>query len=302
MGFHKVGVLLGGLSSEREVSLASGQAVAEGLRRSGFEVVEIDVDRDLDRRLREADVEAVFIALHGKWGEDGTVQGLLEMRGIPYTGSGVTASAAAMDKHLTRSLLRAAGIPTADGFLLGSNEPIQLPEGWSFPVVVKPPAEGSSVGVSIAKNTADFVRAVDTLRPTSRRVLIERFVAGKEVQTAVLGERILGAVEVEPLREFYDYEAKYTEGGAIHHIPPRISEELSARCSETAKLAYDALGCAGLARIDLIASEGTEPIVLEINTIPGMTELSLAPEIAAAAGMPFDALVTEIMNRATLHT
>ena len=302
MGFKKVGVLLGGLSSEREVSLASGRAVAAGLRRSGFEVVEIDADRDLDKRLREADVEAVFIALHGKWGEDGTVQGLLEMRGIPYTGSGVTASAAAMDKHLTRSLLSAAGIPTADGFLLGPNDPITLPNGWSFPVVVKPPTEGSSVGVSIAKSQTDFAQAVGQQRPTSPRILIERFVSGKEVQVAILGDRILGAVEIEPLREFYDYIAKYTEGGAIHHIPPRISEELSARCNETAKRAYDALGCAGLARIDLIASEATAPIVLEINTIPGMTELSLAPEIAAAAGMPFDALVTEIMNRATLHT
>lgn len=301
MGFQKVGVLLGGLSSEREVSLASGRAVAAGLRRSGFEVVEIDVDHHLDEQLRKANVEAVFIALHGKLGEDGTVQGLLEMCRIPYTGSGVTASAVAMDKHLTRSLLTAAGVPVAKGLLLHAGEPAVLPSDWELPVVVKPPAEGSSMGVSIAKSKDAFIADVEKVLLTSPRVLVEQFVAGKEIQVAVLDNKVLGAIEIEPLREFYDYIAKYTKGGAVHHLPPRISNALNAVCCDLAKRAYDALGCAGLARIDLIAKEDTAPIVLEINTIPGMTELSLAPEIAAHAGMSFDVLVSTIMNGARLH-
>lgn len=301
MGFQKVGVLLGGLSSEREVSLASGRAVAAGLRRSGFEVVEIDVDHHLDEQLRRAGVEAVFIALHGKWGEDGTVQGLLEMCRIPYTGSGVTASAVAMDKHLTRSLLAAGGIPVAEGMLLRRGDPVSLPPDWSLPVVVKPPAEGSSVGVSIPKTEEAFRGEVEKALRTSHRVLVEQFVSGKEIQVAILDDRVLGAVEIEPLREFYDYTAKYTEGGAIHHVPPRISARLNDACCALAQKAYNMLGCAGLARIDLIASEDTSPIVLEINTIPGMTELSLAPEIAAHAGMSFDVLVSTLMNGARLH-
>ncbi len=301
MGFKRVGVLLGGLSTEREVSLSSGRAVAAGLSRSGFEVVEIDADRDVDLRIREAGVEAVFIALHGRLGEDGTVQGLLEMRGVPYTGSGVTASAVAMDKHLTRTLLRAADIPIADGMLLCKTDERKLPAGWSLPVVIKPASEGSSVGVSIAKTEAELVAGFEKAFATSSRVLVEKFVPGKEVQVAILDEKILGAIEIEPLREFYDYEAKYTEGGARHHIPPRISPELNEHCCASAKRAYDAVGCAGLARIDLIAPAQGTPVVLEINTIPGMTELSLAPEIAAHAGISFDELVTLIMNRATLH-
>jgi len=206
-----------------------------------------------------------------------------------------------MDKHVTRSLLAASGVPVAKGMLLTGKDPQTLPEGWSLPVVVKPPAEGSSVGVSIAKTEDDFRTAVEGGIKKSGRVLVEAFVPGKEIQVAILDEQILGAIEIEPLREFYDYTAKYTEGGAVHHIPPRISEPLSTACAALAKRAYDALGCAGLARIDLIASEDREPIVLEVNTIPGMTELSLAPKIAAHADISFDELVTTIMNRAKLH-
>jgi D-alanine-D-alanine ligase len=301
MGFKKVGVFFGGLSSEREVSLLSGRAVAAGLRRSGFDVVEIDVNREVDLRLRESGVEAVFIALHGRLGEDGTVQGLLEMRGIPYTGSGVTASAVAMDKHLTRTLLAASNVPVADGMLLHHKDERKLPSRWSLPVVVKPAAEGSSVGVSIAKTDAELAAGLDKAFQMSKRVLVEKFVAGKEVQVAILDEKILGSIEIEPIGEFYDYEAKYTKGGAVHHLPPRISNELNARCCTLAKQAYDAVGCAGLARIDLIAPKEGTPVVLEINTIPGMTELSLAPEIAAYAGISFDELVTLIMNSARLH-
>lgn len=302
MGFKKVAVLLGGMSSEREVSLASGRAVAAGLRRSGFDVVEIDVTHEPDKKLRDSGVEAAFIALHGKFGEDGAVQGLLEMCRIPYTGSGVCASAVAMDKSLTRALAAAVGIPMAKGVLLKATDERALPPGWSLPVVVKPPADGSSVGVSIVKTPEAFSASLEKAFETKDRMLVEQFVAGREIQVAILDEKVLGAVEIEPLGEFYDYEAKYTPGGAVHHIPPRVSEALTKKCRDTARQAYDAIGCAGLARVDLIAPPDGPPILLEVNTIPGMTELSLAPEIAAAAGISFDELVKAAMNRATLHT
>jgi D-alanine-D-alanine ligase len=301
MGFRKVGVLLGGMSAEREVSLAGGRAVANGLRRAGFEVVEIDVSKDLDRDLRAADVEAVYIVLHGRLGEDGTVQGMLEMMGIPYTGSSVTASAVAMNKVLTRNLLAAGGVRVAEGAVLSSGER-KLPRGFEVPVVVKPVDEGSSVGVSVVHSAGEVETALEAAFACSKRVLIERFVAGAEVQVAILNGRSLGAIEIEPKRQFYDYKAKYEEGGAVHHLPPRISSERTDECIGLALEAYSIVECSGLARIDLIVPEKGSPVVLEVNTIPGMTELSLAPEIAAHAGIPFDELVAEVMNSATLHS
>ncbi len=300
MNYRNVAVLFGGVSNEREVSLAGGKAVAEGLRRAGFQVTEIDVDRELPRRLAEAKVEAAYIALHGRFGEDGTVQGLLELLRIPYTGSSVAASAIAMDKHLTREILAGAGLPVAEGIVLDA--PCDtLPSGWEVPVVVKPVNEGSSVGVSVVMEADQVAEALQEGFACSRRVLVERFVAGKEVQVAVLDGEVLGAIEIEPKRAFYDYKAKYEEGGAVHYIPPRIPEGRADRCKELGLKAYRAVGCAGLARIDLILPETGEPVILEVNTSPGMTTLSLAPEIAAHAGFPFDDLVARVMNRATLH-
>ncbi len=302
MRFKKVGVLMGGKSSEREVSLASGKAVANGLKRLGYEVCEIDAALDLDKQIRQSGIEAAFIALHGKLGEDGTVQGLLEIMGVPYTGSGVTASAVAMDKHLTKTVLNAAGIPLASGILLNQNTSFTLPKGWSFPVVVKPADDGSSVGVSIARTEEAFKIALQKAFEISKKVLIEKFVAGKEIQVAVLNNKVLGSIEIEPMGEFYDYKAKYTKGGAIHHLPARIEKATNEKCMEIAQNAYQALECFGLARIDLIVPPSESPIVLEVNTIPGMTELSLAPEIAAHAGMSFDELVSAVMESARLHS
>ncbi len=300
MRFKKVGVLLGGMSQEREVSLASGRAVAAGLRRAGFEVVEIDARRDADQRIRDAGVEAVYIALHGRFGEDGTVQGMLEMMGIPYTGASVTASAIAMDKALTRDLLGAGGVTVAQGVVIEDGERA-LPAGFEPPVVVKPVNEGSSVGVSVVRTEEEVEGALELAFSCSRRVLLERFVKGAEVQVAVLNHAPLGAIEIEPTRKFYDYKAKYEQGGAIHHIPPRISPARTTECIALAVKAYRVIGCVGLARIDLIVPESGAPVVLEVNTSPGMTELSLAPEIAQHAGLSFHDLVAKVMESATLH-
>jgi D-alanine-D-alanine ligase len=301
MKYHRVGVLFGGQSNERAVSLESGRAVAAGLRKAGYDVIEIDVGGELDRQLRDAAIDAAYIALHGKRGEDGTVQGLLEMMRIPYTGSSVTASALAMDKQLTRVLLTAAGLEVAPGIVLKNDDSRALPEAFTLPVVIKPIAEGSSVGVSIAKSENAFQSGLAAAFEIADRALLEAFVKGKEIQVAVLDGTPLGAVEIEPNREFYDYEAKYTQGGAQHHIPPRISKSLLKTCNSIGCAAYNAIGCAGLARIDLIVPTDGPPIVLEVNTSPGMTALSLAPEIAAHAGLAFDELVKRVMEGAALH-
>jgi len=301
MRFKRVGVLMGGLSAEREVSLASGRAVADGLVTAGYDAVRIDVGREIDRQLREAAVEAVFVALHGRWGEDGTVQGLLEMLGLPYTGSSVRASAVAMDKDLSRQLLAAAGIPVAPGATITSEHPAALPGALELPVVVKPADEGSSVGVSIVREPSALEPAILAARSCSDRLIIEQLVTGAEVNVAVLEGEILGAVEIESHREFYDYSAKYDEGGSTHHIPPRIPAARTDEAAELARRSFRALGCAGAARVDLIVPEEGNPVVLEVNTIPGMTVTSLLPEIALAAGIQFDQLVARIMERARLH-
>lgn len=313
MNSKRIGVLLGGLSRERDVSLASGTAVSAALEKNGFEVAEIDVTHQLDQQLRSAAVDAVFIALHGRHGEDGTVQGLLEMMQIPYTGSNVLASALAIDKAKTRRVLSDAGIRVAPGHLLTSPNETTLPPHIQLPVVVKPAEEGSSVGVSIAKTEKEYKDALQQAFQCSKRVLIEQFIPGKEVQVAILGNevteanelstvnQVLGAVEIEPHREFYDYSAKYEPGGSTHHIPPRLQQqEIDMICAEGKKV-FETIGCSGAARVDFIFTPNKEVYCLEINTIPGMTETSLLPEIAAQAGISFEQLVVKIVNTAKLH-
>jgi D-alanine-D-alanine ligase len=301
MRYKRVGVLMGGWSAEREVSLNSGAAVAAGLDAAGYEVVRIDATRELDVQLRAARVDAVFIVLHGRWGEDGTVQGMLEVMGVPYTGSPPLASALAIDKERTRELLAAAGVGVAAGAALRRGSAPALPRGLAPPVVVKPATEGSSVGVTIVRDLAEYPAALETAWRCADRAIVERFVAGTEINVAVLDGAPLGSVEIEPHREFYDYQAKYAPGGSSHHIPPRVAPELVARCEAAAVAAYGALSCAGAARVDLIAPQDAPPIVLEVNTIPGMTRTSLLPEIAAHAGIAFPELVSRIVEGARLH-
>lgn len=298
---RRVAVLMGGISAERAVSLSSGEAVASGLEAAGHEVTRIDVTRDLDRQLRAASMDAAFIVLHGRWGEDGTVQGMLEVMGIPYTGSSVLASALAMDKVRTREVLQARGIAVARGAALPRTHGAALPPGLSLPVVVKPASEGSSVGVTIVRDESQLEGALEAAWGCCDVALVEAHVQGAEVNVAILDGDVLGSVEIEPHAEFYDYGAKYNAGGSTHHIPPRLPAERIETACELGRRAYDALGCAGAARVDLIVPLEGEPVVLEINTIPGMTTTSLLPEIAQAAGISFPELVSRIARGARLH-
>jgi len=301
MRYRRIGVVMGGWSAEREVSLNSGSAVADGLEAAGYEVVRIDATRELDVQIRAAQIDAAFIILHGRWGEDGTVQGMLEVMGVPYTGSPPLASALAMDKELTRQLLAAAGVPIAKGAILRRGSAPELPKGLAAPVVVKPATEGSSVGVTIVHDLGEYPAALESAWRCADRAVIEQYVAGIEINTAILDGAVLGSVEIEPHAEFYDYKAKYSPGGSSHHVPPRVPRARVAPVEAAALAAYEALGCAGAARVDLISPEDAPPIVLEVNTIPGMTNMSLLPEIAAHAGIKFAELVSRIVEGARLH-
>lgn len=294
-----VAVLLGGRSAEREVSLRTGAAVAEALRRRGHAVVEIDAQDDLAARLAQAAPAAAFLALHGRWGEDGTVQGLLEMLGIPYTGSSVLASALAMDKGLSKVVFRASGVPTPDFQVLRPGQPVTAVE-LGAPLVAKPLREGSTIGVGVARTEAEIPAAVATARSCADEVLVEAFVAGREVTLGVLDGVPLPLVEVVPEGGFYDYESKYTPGRTRYVCPAELDPHVAAAASRVGAAAYAALGCAGAARVDVLLDADERPWVLEVNTIPGMTPTSLLPKAALAAGIEFDELVERILAGASL--
>lgn len=295
----RVAVLLGGRSAEREVSLRTGAAVAEALRGRGHEVVEIDARDDLTARLAEAKPERVFLALHGRWGEDGTVQGLLEVLGIPYTGSGVLASALAMDKGLSKVVFRASGVPTPDFQVLRPGQPVSAVE-LAAPLVAKPLREGSTIGVGIARTEAEIPAAVATARAAGDDVLVEAFVEGREVTVGVLDGEPLPLVEVIPEGGFYDYESKYTPGRTRYVCPAELDPALAAEAARAGAAAYACLGCAGAARVDILFDREGRPWVLEVNTIPGMTPTSLLPKAAAAAGIDFGELAERILAGASL--
>lgn len=293
----RIGVLMGGRSAEREVSLKTGAAVRAALDRLGYATVAIDVDATVADRLARERVDLAFIALHGRGGEDGTVQGLLEVVGIPYTGSGVLASALGMDKVIARTLFEAAQLPVPRHILVTTPDPPSaLP--FSYPVVVKPNGEGSSVGVSIVGHAGDLPGALKEAFRYDRRVLIEGFVAGKEIQVGILRGRALGAIEIRPKTAFYDYTAKYTPGMSEHVFPAPLPPEVTRRTLETSLAAFHALGCEGYGRVDCLVDAAGVPYVLEVNTLPGMTETSLLPEIARGVGLSFDALIAEIVRAA----
>ncbi|MBK9031809.1 MAG: D-alanine--D-alanine ligase [Myxococcales bacterium] len=289
---RKIGVLMGGMSSEREVSLRSGEAVLAALRARGFQAVPIYVDRDLDLALRQASIDVAFIALHGRYGEDGCVQGMLEMMGIPYTGSDVLASALAMNKIKSKELFRLNNLPTAPYYVAhGDGEDAVSAHGdFGYPCVVKPAREGSSVGVTIVASERELPAAIEAAACFDGEVLVERYIAGQEVSVAVLGDRALGAVEIAPKTEFYDYGAKYTRGATNYYLPPRLSPERYRGVLAQAARAVGALGCRGATRVDLIVSEAGNEYLLEVNTVPGLTPTSLLPRIAAAAGIDFGEL------------
>lgn len=305
----KVLVIMGGTSEEREVSLRSGKAVYNALKELGYNVQAFDLnDKNLGDIITIAP-DVVFIALHGKNGEDGTVQGFLDLLGIPYTGSGVAASAIGMNKILTKKILCFEGMPTSEFVILKkedffSNQPEDLRSllaSIGIPMVVKASTQGSSIGVTIVKKEEDILDALKKAFSFDPEILVERFIDGTELTASVIGNnnpQVLPLIEITSENEFFDYEAKYTPGMCAHIIPARISEDVRERVTKLAAEVYKAVGCRGYARIDFIVDKKGQPYVLEINTIPGMTEMSLVPDAARAAGISFPELVDRILKLA----
>lgn len=296
-----IGVLMGGLSAEREVSLRTGRAVLNALLEAGYLAVAIDAGRDLPARLAEERIEVAFIALHGRFGEDGTVQGLLEMLGIPYTGSGVLASSVAMDKVTTKKLLRYHQLPTPDFCIYRRGEDLELLLNGchNFPLVVKPAREGSTIGISIVRERDELAAGIAAALRHDELILIEEFIAGAEVTVGVLAGEALPIIQVVPKGGFYDYHAKYTVGQTEYLLPAPLDGALQARLQEAAVAAYRVIGCEGAARIDfMVREEQGEFFCLEVNTIPGMTETSLLPKAARHVDISFGELVQRILDGA----
>ena len=310
----RVAVLKGGRSLERQVSLNSGARVEASLRRLGHEVIEVDVGHDLVERLTADPPDVAFVVLHGRDGEDGTIQELLEALGIPYTGSRIAACALASDKVLAKHAMRRAGIPTPDFFafsetaLRGLGAAQALPaisRRLRFPIVVKPASQGSALGIKFARDAADVPTALLAAFSYDRKVLLERYVAGRELAVSVLandGEpRALPIVEAVPEPDsFYDFESRYAIGRTRFICPAELGEEVTSRIQDLAVQAFRLLGCSVFARVDLMLEESTsEPFVLEVNPIPGLTETSLLPQSADAAGISFDELIERILASAS---
>ncbi len=308
MNAARVAVLKGGRSLERQVSLRSGARVEDALGRLGHEVVSIDVGADLIARLRAAEPELAFIAMHGRDGEDGTVQELLEILGIPYTGSGVLACSRASDKVLAKHLMLEAGIPTPDFFAfnetafreLGAADALTaIEERLEFPIVVKPSAQGSALGIRFARSATDVPAAIVAAFSYDSRVLLERHVAGRDLAVSILDDEPLPVVEAVPRNdEFYDFEARYEIGRTDFICPADLPGGLTEAAQDLALRTYRLLGCSAFARVDLMLDEAGELTVLEANSIPGLTETSLLPQAADAAGISFDALIERILELA----
>jgi D-alanine-D-alanine ligase len=303
----KRGVLMGGPSTEREVSLRSGTAIHNALKGLGYDTIAIDAGPDICSVLKTETIELSFLALHGGYGENGAIQGMLEVLGIPYTGSGVLASALAMDKEASKKIFLHHKIPVPPFVVIQRsafsvqrktpNSELLTPD-FNLPWVVKPVAEGSSVGVSIVKDETGFEQALETAYSYGLKAIVEKYIDGKEVHIGILNDRILGGVEVRPSLEFYSYEAKYTAGQTEYILPPEIDTKAYEKAKVAAFSAHSALGCKGATRVDLMVDGEGNPYVLEVNTIPGMTETSLLPKIAKKAGLDFPALIEEMVRGA----
>ncbi len=297
-----IGVLLGGLSAEREVSLRTGKAVLAALAGAGYRAVAIDAGRDLPQQLAAAGIEVAFIALHGRYGEDGSVQGLLELLGIPYTSSGVQASAVAMDKVTTKKLLLHHELPTPAFEVLRRGDEVAalVARCRHYPRVVKPAREGSTIGVHIVRDAAELAAGIDEAFGHDDLLLIEDYIPGAEVTVSVLGDTVLPIIQIVPKGGFYDYRAKYTSGQTEYLLPAPLEPVLYARLQQVALQACRTLGCRGAARVDFMVRD-REFYCLEVNTIPGMTETSLLPKAAAQAGIDFAELVQLILEDAGLN-
>ena len=311
---------MGGLSSERDVSIRSGLAIYQSFQERGYNAVPVDVNRDVVSVLKEEKVKCAFLALHGGTGENGAMQGMLEVLGIPYTGSGVMASALAMNKEMSKKIFSYHGLRVApfivvknikSGKKRGAKDVLagQGPDmtgAYSFPAmprppfelpwVVKPVAEGSSIGVSILKEEGELHACLEKTFSMGERLIVEQFIQGKELHIGILGDRVLGGVEVRPSLEFYNYEAKYTSGLTEYIMPPEVDEGTFDKVKTMALRAHTTLGCSGASRVDFIVDNNNEPYILEVNTLPGMTTTSLLPKIAKSAGLDFHDLIEEIIR------
>jgi D-alanine-D-alanine ligase len=303
----KLAVLRGGRSAEREVSLRSGAQVEKALRGRGHDVIGVDLDRKTWDMLRDGDFDCVFNALHGRLGEDGTVQGMLELLGLPYTGSGVLASALCMDKSRANALMTHAGLHVPEFEELDVKEGVaadvveRLVARFGCPAVIKPVREGSTIGLTIAGDSDAVASGLVLAARYDRRVLVQRFAAGTEITVGILATpemQVLPTLEIVSDNPTYDYDAKYTAGKSHHIIPARIPETARAAAADAAGRAFTELGCAGMARVDIIVDAQGTPWVLEVNTVPGLTELSLLPDAARAAGISFEDLCQRLVDHA----
>ncbi len=291
---------MGGISSEREISLQTGKAVLKALKQKGFNAMDIDIDRNAAESIKKATPDIAFIALHGTFGEDGAIQGILEYAGIPYTGSGVLGSSLAFDKLISKAVLENKNIPTPEYKVLDKQNLDSLSAPPFMPCVVKPPNQGSSIGIGIVKKIEQWEPALEEAFKYSDEILVERFIEGKLLAIGVKPGKSLPIVHIEPKSGFYDYEAKYTAGKTEYHCPADLDDETTKICSQISLNTYRALNARGFARVDVILDEKNTPYVLELNTIPGMTPTSLLPMAAKKDGLDFDDLVQEIVSTAKL--
>lgn len=293
----RIAVLYGGISSEREISLRSGKAVARALKKKGHRIFLLDpAGKNFLKKLLDTKPDCVFIALHGEKGEDGTIQGLLEILNIPYTGSGVRASAICMNKIITKRLLMQQKIPTPLFLEVKKGSPVKIP--FPFPVVVKPANMGSTIGIKIVKNKIEMQKAINECFKLDSEVFIEEYIKGIEVTAGVLGNEdpeVLPVIEIETPTGFYDYKAKYTPGGSRHIIPARIERKILQKIENIALQTYKLLGCSGFARMEMIVKKDI-PYVLDVNTIPGLTETSLFPDAARAKGISFEDMCEKVVK------
>ena len=295
--------MMGGLSREREISLKTGKAILKALTEKGYPAMAIDVGEDIAEKLVREKIECAFLALHGRFGEDGTIQGMLELMRIPYTGSGVLASALAMHKIMAKKFFLYEKIPTPRFEVFQREEikkGLQKKSSLPLPLVVKPAREGSTIGVSIVQKEEELAPALKKAVEYDEEILIEEFMKGKEITVGILEDIPLPIIEIVPRSGFYDFHSKYTKGETQYILPARISREKYLYAQEISLKAFQTLGCSGEARVDLMTDENENPFVIDINTMPGMTETSLLPKAASYAGIPFEDLVERILLGASL--
>ncbi|REJ08946.1 D-alanine--D-alanine ligase [Halobacillus trueperi] len=303
----KIAVLYGGTSGEREVSLSTGKGIIKALENKGHDVTPIDFSPEKMEEVLNLDVDLVFIGLHGRFGEDGKIQGLLDMLGIPYVGSGVLASALAMDKAKSKQLFSLNGLHTAKSEVFDVTDEHQfsmiedkIKRTFTLPFVIKPNQEGSTLGLTIVKKEQDIRQAIETAAHSDSMILVEDYVKGREVTVPVMGykgkEQALPVIEIIPKNDYYDFDSKYKPGGSEHIVPAKLSDKLTAQLQQDSILAHQLLGCDVYSRVDFIINENEEPIILEVNTLPGMTPTSLFPDSAQAIGLSYDDLIQKFVE------